>query len=226
MLQQAARGTGPTRVDGILAHIDMLDSAFLIDDERGAVGKLLFFVEDAILLGDRSLEVAQEREIDSLLFGKRRVGGRAVDADAQHLGSGLLEFGDISLIRLELLGSATGECQNVESQHDIFLSQKIAQLHLLAGLVGQAEVRGSVANLEGSGLRCQGGAQDQGQNAPLYSHPFVHRSPPQNVVISIGGPVRDYSEKREEGEKRIYFWEAGRVQAARALPGSAASPPF
>jgi hypothetical protein len=71
------------------------------------------------------------------------------------LRAGLLEFGDISLIRLELLGSAPGEGEYVESQYDVFLPKEIAQLYLLAGLIGQAEVRGFVAHLEWSSLRCQ-----------------------------------------------------------------------
>jgi len=152
VLQQIASGSGPTRVDGILAHVDMLDDILLIDDKRSAVGELLLLVQNAVLFRDRSLEVAEEGERETFLLGKGSVGGSTVDADAEHLGAILLELGDISLIRLELLGSTARKGQNVESQHNILLPLVIAELYLLAGLVGQAEVGGLVAYLQRSSL--------------------------------------------------------------------------
>jgi hypothetical protein len=115
MLEHATRGTGAARVDGVLTHVDMLDDTLLVDDKRGAIGKLLLLVQNAILFGDGSLEIAEEGEHEAFLLGKGGVGGSTIDADSQHLGAILLELGDISLIRLELLGSAAREGQNVES---------------------------------------------------------------------------------------------------------------
>ena len=114
MFQQAACGSGPAWVDGILPHVDMLDSTVLVDDKRSAIGELLLLVQDPILFGDRSLEVTKEREGEAFLLGEGGVGGGTIDADAQHLGAILLELGDISLIRLEFLRSTTCESQNVE----------------------------------------------------------------------------------------------------------------
>jgi len=109
VFQHAACGSGPARVDGILTHVDMLDDSVFVDDKRGAVGEFLLLVQDPILFGDRSLEVTEERECEAFLLGKGSVGGSTIHADAQHLGTILLELGDISLIRLEFLGSATRE---------------------------------------------------------------------------------------------------------------------
>ncbi len=115
MLEHATRGTGAARVDSILTHVDMLDDTLLVDDKRGAVSELLLLVQNAILFGDGSFEITEEREHQAFLLGKGCVGGSTIDADSQHLSAILLELGDISLIRLELLGSATREGQNVES---------------------------------------------------------------------------------------------------------------
>jgi hypothetical protein len=109
MFQQATRGTGAAGVDGVPAYVDVLDDAFLVNHERRAVGELLLLIEDTVLFGDRSLEVAQERKVDAFLLGKGRVGGKTIYTNAQHLRAGLLELGDISLICLEFLGSAAGE---------------------------------------------------------------------------------------------------------------------
>ena len=114
MLQQVASGSRPTGVNSFPTHVDMLDDTLLIDDKRGAIGELLLLVQNAVLFGDRSLKVTEEREHEAFLFGKGGVSGGTIDADAQHLGAILLEFGDISLIRLELLRSTAREGQNVE----------------------------------------------------------------------------------------------------------------
>jgi len=153
VLQQIASGSGSARVDGILAHVDMLDDTLLVDHKCGAVGELLLFVQNAVLFGDSSLEVTEKREHEAFLLCEGGISGSTIDTDSQHLGAILLELGDISLIRLELLGSAASKGQNVEGQHNIFLPPVIAQLYLLAGLVGQAEVGGLIAHLQRSGLR-------------------------------------------------------------------------
>jgi hypothetical protein len=115
VLEQVASSSGPAGVDGILTHVDMLDDTLLVYNERSAVGELLLLVQNAVLFGNRSLEVAEEREHEAFLFGEGSVGGSTIDADSQHLGAILVELGDISLIRLELLGSAARKGQNVES---------------------------------------------------------------------------------------------------------------
>ena len=58
--------------------------------------------------------------------------GHAVHTDAENLCFRVGEFGDISLIRLDLLRSAAGEGQHVEGQHDVLLAFELAQRICLA----------------------------------------------------------------------------------------------
>ena len=102
------------RVNGGRILVDVPDDAFLVHHERGAIGEAALFVEDSVLLGDGSFEVAKERVSDLKLLGILFVGKPAVNADAENLSVGLLEFGDISLIRLELLRSPAREGQNIK----------------------------------------------------------------------------------------------------------------
>jgi hypothetical protein len=78
----------------------VLDDAFLVYDERGARAVAAFFVEDAVVAHGRAFEIAEQRERDLDVFGEARVGGRTVNADAQNLSFGGVEFGNISLICL------------------------------------------------------------------------------------------------------------------------------
>jgi hypothetical protein len=111
-----------------LVFVDVPDDAFLVHYKRGAVGEAAFFVEDPVLLGDGSLEIAEEWVSDLKLLGILLVGKPAVDTDAENLSVGLLEFGDISLIRLELLRSTTCKRQNVKRQDDVPLPPEFAEL--------------------------------------------------------------------------------------------------
>ena len=70
------------RVNGSLILVDVADDAFLVHDERGAVGESALFVKDPVLFGDVSLEIAQEGISKAQLLGVFLVGKTAVDADA------------------------------------------------------------------------------------------------------------------------------------------------
>ena len=50
MLQHAASLARPCRVECVLALVDVLDDAILVDHEGGAVCKTVFLVQDAVLL--------------------------------------------------------------------------------------------------------------------------------------------------------------------------------
>lgn len=104
--------------------------------------------EDAIQAGDGFLLVAEDGEGDTKRLGKGCVPLAAVDADADNLRAGLLELGDITLIRPELACSAAGKGLDIEGQHDAFLAAKIGELNGRALLIGQREIGGNVANLE------------------------------------------------------------------------------
>ena len=165
VFEQTAHGVCAARVDGRGILFEVLDDAFLVHDKRRPISEAVLFVQDAVLLGNGPLKVAQEWEAEAFLFGKRFVGGRAVHADAEDLRAGLLEFGDISLIRLQLLRSAAGERQNVERQDHVLLSVKVAQLDRPTILVGQSEVRRAVSHFQGRGL-CHAGHSQGQQSSP------------------------------------------------------------
>ena len=100
VLEQTARRMRAGRVDGCRILLDVLDDPFLIHHKRCAVGETVFLVQDAVFQGDFALEIAEQRKVHANLFREGLVGWGTVDADAEDLRVGLLEFGDISLIRL------------------------------------------------------------------------------------------------------------------------------
>ncbi len=146
MLEQSAGLVRAARVDRIFPFFDVLDDAVFVNHESRAVREPVFLVQNTVLLRGRPLEVTEEGKCQAFLLRKGSVGWKTVHADAQDLCAGFLEFGDIRLIRLELPRSASGKGQDIKCQHHILLSQKVAQLYILAVLVRQGEARRFVAN--------------------------------------------------------------------------------
>ena len=176
VLQQTARGVRAAGVEGFLIFLDVLDNAFLVHHKGDAIGEAVSVVQDPVVFRYDPLEIAQERESESLLFRKNFVGRGAVHADAQHLGVRLLEFGDISLIRLQLLRSTTGEGEDVKRQNNVFLAAKIAQLRDLAVLIGQSKVRCPVTHAQTGGASRHRDAQGQRQDSSSGLHSSAHGS--------------------------------------------------
>ena len=175
MLQQTAGGVRAAGVNGCGVFLDVLNHAFLVHDEGGAIGKPVLFIENTVLGGHGPFEIAEDGKGDADLFGEFPVGGLTVNADAQNLGIGFFEFGDISLIRLELLRSASREGQDVKRQDDVLLSPKVAQLDDPALLVGKSEFRSLVPNLEGSCLHQGRRRQSQDQKSHSRDQISAHR---------------------------------------------------
>jgi hypothetical protein len=115
-------------IDCDIAFVDVPDNAFFVDQEGGAISKTLLLVEDPVILYYCAFEIAEEREGNSKLFGEFAVGENAVYTHSENLSFGGFEFGDISLIRLQLLRSTTCESEHINRQYDIFLTFEIAQL--------------------------------------------------------------------------------------------------
>ncbi len=92
----------------------MPDDPLFIYGESGARAVSSLFIKDAVVFHHLTLEIAQQREGDPDVFLEATVSRVAVNADAQDLRVRLLEFGDISLIRLQLLRSTAGEGEHVE----------------------------------------------------------------------------------------------------------------
>jgi len=175
VLQQTAGGVRAAGVNGRSVFVDVPDHTFLVHDEGGAIGKPVLFIENAVLGGDSPFEVAEDGKGHADLFGEFPVGGLTVDADAQNLGIRFLEFGDISLIRLELLRSASRKGQNIKRQDDTLLPPKVAQLDDPALLVGKREFRSLVPNLEGSCLHQGRRRQSQDQKSHSQDQISAHR---------------------------------------------------
>jgi len=100
----------------------------LVDYERDAIRPPEDGDEDVVLARNRLLLVAEDRELDAEGFGESLVLLPAVHADPDHMRARLLEFGDISLIRLELARSATCEGLDVEGQHHALLATKVGEM--------------------------------------------------------------------------------------------------
>jgi hypothetical protein len=126
MLKHVTRVDNRGRIDRDVSFVDVLDDALLIDHESSAISEALFFVEDAVVFDDSAFEITEYREGNSDLFGEFAVGGNTVNTHAENLRVGGLEFGDISLIRLQFLRSTTCERQYVNREYDVFLAFKIA----------------------------------------------------------------------------------------------------
>ena len=126
MLEHVARVDDACRIDSDVSFVDVLNDAFFVDQEGGAISKALLLVEDAIVFNDSAFEIAEDGKCNSELFCEFAVGGNAVDTHSEDLSLISFELGDISLIRLQFLRSTTGKGEHVDRQYDIFLTFEIA----------------------------------------------------------------------------------------------------
>src|SRR5438309_5729555 len=130
--QDVACILGACRIDSFAAFFDMLDDSVLVDHEGCPIAVAALFIEDAVVSYHRAFEITQQRKGQAILFGKFAIGGHAVNANAENLGVGRVEFGDISLIRLHFFRSTTGEGQDIKGQYDTLLTFEVAELICLA----------------------------------------------------------------------------------------------
>lgn len=140
VLDQGARLRGLFGVSRFAAFLDFANDALAVDHKGHPLGNSDQGVEDTVLLRHRLRFVAEHREGDAELGGECLIALRRVYADADNLRAGLLEFGDISLIRLKLLPSPWREGPDVERQHHGPLPAKVAEAHGMAALVVQYKV--------------------------------------------------------------------------------------
>jgi hypothetical protein len=148
MLEDVTGINDSGRIDRHVSFVNMLDDAFFIDQEGGAISKALLLVEDAIVFNDSAFEIAEDGKCNSELFCEFAVGGNAVDTHSEDLSLISFEFGDISLIRLQFLRSTTGKGEHVDRQYDIFLTFEIAKLVLLSVSGAQREIRSFISDLQ------------------------------------------------------------------------------
>ena len=148
MLEHVARVDNGGRIDRDVSFIDVLNDSVFIDHESSAISEALFFVKDAIVFDHSAFEITEYREGNSDLFCEFAVGGNTVNTHAEDLRVGGFEFGDISLIRLQLLRSTPGEGQYVNRKYDVFLTFEIAQLVSLSIGGTQRKLRSLVTDFQ------------------------------------------------------------------------------
>ena len=132
-MQVGAHRNGGVWVDGTIAAFDVADDAVFVDDDIGAQGPLvcvaLLFIgfEDAVGSEHFLVHVAEEGKLDADLLGESGVRRGTVHAHTENCRVVCIDLAGIEsrLDRLELLGSTTGESQDVDSQENIFLTVKI-----------------------------------------------------------------------------------------------------
>ena len=121
-------------IDGALPFLDVLDQAVFVDDNVSSLRPMVRLVlqvvdlQDAIFSEHLLVHVAEQRKFDIDLLGKGGVGRGTVHTYAKNFRVGGVDFSCAysRLDRLELLGSTTGEGQNVNGQKDVFLPAKVA----------------------------------------------------------------------------------------------------
>lgn len=147
-MNAAAGHGGAVGVYGRVPFFDVLDFAFRVDDERGAVGEAEFLVQDPIEGGDGTLtEVAGQGEAQVQLLRPVAEGGKVVCADANYDCAGILKFGETSLVRREFLRSTTCEGRGKERQDD-GLAAVFGQLEGVARRGLEREVGRAVADFQ------------------------------------------------------------------------------
>jgi hypothetical protein len=95
----------PRMVNCLGAFLDVLDDPVFVDDERNAVGKQAGKIQYSVSLRHLLLCVRKQGKARAGFCGKLSISFPAVEADSQHLHARSFEPGDITLIRLDLLGS-------------------------------------------------------------------------------------------------------------------------
>jgi hypothetical protein len=126
------------------------DLAFLVDHVRDAfrvaVGRRF---GGAVGQADFAIRVAEEGEGEAELFGEALVVIRRVEADAEDL----RVFGLVLRVEVPEPGtfprSTGGVCLRIKPEHDLFAAQ-VAELHAVAVVIGNVEIRGWIAGIEHS----------------------------------------------------------------------------
>ena len=108
---------GAGRIDGVSAFLNMANDAVFINYKGDAIGEEASEVQNAISLGDFLFGVAQQRECRPGFLREFAVPVLVVEADSQHLRTRGLEFGDITLIRLDLPASTGRGGADVEGKN-------------------------------------------------------------------------------------------------------------
>src|SRR5262249_24060273 len=113
---------------------DLGDDAILADDERCSAGHRLARNEHPELLGDLSVRVREEREVELLLVGELLLELERIATDADEHGLELSKLLKAVTKTARLGRSATGQRFGIEPENDVLLSLQVAQLERLGVL--------------------------------------------------------------------------------------------
>src|SRR5208282_2002655 len=114
-------------VDRIFVYLLFENLPIFSDEEIDPAGGFVLVQVDAVLVGGFSAPVTQQREGHSNLVGEGFVGERAIHAHTQDLGVGRFQLLQVLLEVFHLLGSTSGEGEDVKGQHDVLLAAILAQ---------------------------------------------------------------------------------------------------
>lgn len=146
--QNAARLLRVFRVNRFSALLNALDYSSFVDNKGRAAGQSNQRNQHTVIARDRFGLITQNGKFHAKVMGEGFVLLPAIHADANHLGSRLLEFGDIRLIRLQLYGSARCESLDVKSQHHAFPAPKITELDQRTFLISERKIGRAITDFE------------------------------------------------------------------------------
>jgi hypothetical protein len=136
------------RVNRVGALVDVTNDAVFIDYKGDAIGEKTGEIESAVRLGYLPVGVAEQRESRAGLLREPTISFLVVKTNPYHLRAFGFEFGDITLIRPNLLRSTGSRCANVKRQDHRLLAKEVSEFHGLSVLIRQLKIRGVVANLQ------------------------------------------------------------------------------
>src|SRR3954467_13689357 len=123
------------RIDSGLVDLHFGDLARLVDQishtSRRLVAQLSDLLDHAIVFRGLAAPIAEQRESDANGIRECFVGERAIHAYTQDLGVRSFQSLQVLLEVLHLLGSTTGEGEDIKRQHDTLLALVIVQREVL-----------------------------------------------------------------------------------------------
>lgn len=125
MRQPAAGRVGARRVDRYAAFFDACDLAFFIHHERSAVRHAKLLNQNPVIFRNLAHVIAEDRVSNVEFFLPVRQSRRKIGADRQNLRAIRFKLCDTRLVRVEFLGSTTGERGDKEGQNDGLLAAEV-----------------------------------------------------------------------------------------------------
>jgi len=137
-------------MSGDVPHLVHLgDHAVGVDQVRDTLGEVRIRLAlpslDAVRTPDGTVDVAQQREVEALLLRELEVLRGGVEARAEDLGAGLGELWASVTEALPFTRSARRRGFGEPPQHDP-RTAKVREVHRVAGLIREREVRRSVSD--------------------------------------------------------------------------------